>query len=404
LSDRNTPAAFSHFSWETTQHQFLVIDLQGVKDFYTHPQIHTKDGKGFGLGNLGMNGIDRFLKTHKCNAICQMMNLPLINVDWKRKSQTFKGTMQVPYMEDQLNSVPPIKWEGPSDLSRGEFQCIQTFSSLEDRVVSMCTTGKHLIAGCANGDLRIFNLPALTVHSTLNAHRKSVECIVVNEKNIFTSSADHSIKLWDIDNFEAAGVLRDHTGEVNALCISDKTLGYLLSAGFDKNIKVWNIRTLKCVNTLEGHTKAIKALAISGSILFSAANDGSIMVWSLQYMSCVFALDAHDGWVKTLALKGGILYSGAFDHLVKEWEIKNFHCNVILTAHNDDVLSLLATDRFLISVSNDRAVVLWDYQTKKAIATLKGHRSGVQAVATDGKHIFTGSDDYSVKVWKFVPR
>jgi len=407
LSDRNTPAAFSHFSWEITTHSYLVIDIQGVKDFYTDPQIHTKDGKGFGLGNLGMNGIDRFLKTHKCNAICQMMNLPIINSDasWKRKSALMKGTMKVPYIEDQLS--PPgsgAKWEAPFDVSRGDFQCVQTLAGHEDRVVSLCVTAKHLVSGCASGDLKIFNLPGLTLHSNLNAHRKSVECMVASEKYLFTSSSDHSIKLWDIDTFESAGVLRDHTGEVNAICLTDKTLGFLVSASFDKAIKVWNIRTQKCVNTLDGHTKAIKTLAVSGSILFSASNDGCIMVWSLKYMSCLFTIDAHDGWVKTLAVRDKTLFSGAFDYLIKEWEITSFNLNTTLTAHNDDVLALLATDKFLISASNDRNIMVWDYQTKKCLYTLKGHRSGVQALATDGKLIFSGSDDYSVKVWKFVPR
>ncbi len=35
LSDRNTPAALSHFSWEITNHTLLVIDLQGVKVSHT---------------------------------------------------------------------------------------------------------------------------------------------------------------------------------------------------------------------------------------------------------------------------------------------------------------------------------------------------------------------------------
>jgi len=316
-----------------------------------------------------------------------------------------KGTMKVPYIEDQLGTANVPKWEVPIDLSRGEFQCVQTLTGQEDRVVSLCTTAKYLFAGCANGDIRVYNLPTLTFRSILNAHRKSVECIVANEKNLFTSSSDHSIKAWELtDSFEAVGAMRDHTGEVNAICLTDKTLGYLVSASFDKNIKVWNIRTLKCVNTLEGHTKAIKTLATSGQILFSASNDGCIMVWNLKYMSAIFTIDAHDGWVKSLVIKDKLLYSGAFDYLIKEWEITSFNMNATLTSHNDDVLALLATDKFLISASNDRTIIFWDYQTRKSVAVLKGHRSGVQALATDGKYLYSGGDDYFVKVWKYVPR
>jgi Alpha-kinase family len=58
-----------------------------VKDFYTDPQIHTlggfekaiKTGRTVfgGKGNLGVRGINKFLSTHKCNAICRYLRLPM---------------------------------------------------------------------------------------------------------------------------------------------------------------------------------------------------------------------------------------------------------------------------------------------------------------------------------------
>lgn len=48
-------------------------------DQYTDPQIHTYDGAGFGQGNLGKKGFEKFLDSHKCNAICQYLGLQPIN-------------------------------------------------------------------------------------------------------------------------------------------------------------------------------------------------------------------------------------------------------------------------------------------------------------------------------------
>jgi elongation factor 2 kinase len=42
--DRNTPQAFSHFTYESSDHMVLVCDIQGVGDVYTDPQMHTLDG------------------------------------------------------------------------------------------------------------------------------------------------------------------------------------------------------------------------------------------------------------------------------------------------------------------------------------------------------------------------
>mmetsp|Transcript_9902 Transcript_9902/g.13784 ORF Transcript_9902/g.13784 Transcript_9902/m.13784 type:complete len:415 (+) Transcript_9902:103-1347(+) len=77
--ERNTPHAFSHFTYEASQHQLLICDIQGVADIYTDPQIHSIDGRGYGKGNMGTRGFRKFFSTHRCNAICKFLKLPLIN-------------------------------------------------------------------------------------------------------------------------------------------------------------------------------------------------------------------------------------------------------------------------------------------------------------------------------------
>jgi len=77
--ERNTPQAFSHFTYEASNHTMLVCDIQGVGDQYTDPQIHTVIGTDFGKGNLGKQGMDKFISTHKCNSICKYLKLPPIN-------------------------------------------------------------------------------------------------------------------------------------------------------------------------------------------------------------------------------------------------------------------------------------------------------------------------------------
>ena len=74
--ERNTPQAFSHFSYEASQHSILIVDIQGVGDVWTDPQIHSRDGVGFGKGNMGERGVEKFIASHRCNAICRYLKLP----------------------------------------------------------------------------------------------------------------------------------------------------------------------------------------------------------------------------------------------------------------------------------------------------------------------------------------
>lgn len=72
---RWTPQAFSHFTYVYSHQQLMVVDIQGVSDIYTDPQILSPDGEGYGMGNLGMKGIQRFFHSHVCNPICHQLGL-----------------------------------------------------------------------------------------------------------------------------------------------------------------------------------------------------------------------------------------------------------------------------------------------------------------------------------------
>ena len=74
---------FSHFTLVQSGYAMLVCDLQGVHDVLTDPQIHTDtdEGAGLGLGNMGRDGIAKWVTAHVCSDLCRSMGLvPLITL------------------------------------------------------------------------------------------------------------------------------------------------------------------------------------------------------------------------------------------------------------------------------------------------------------------------------------
>jgi len=119
---RNTPAAFSHFSYIASEKKFLICDVQGVGDVYTDPQMHSENGEGFGKGNLGQEGIKQFLKTHRCNRICKFLKIaseasmmegtmPKSTHMFKNKIDRVDGLtqMNVPLLQDNQYRFPALR-------------------------------------------------------------------------------------------------------------------------------------------------------------------------------------------------------------------------------------------------------------------------------------------------------
>lgn len=72
---RSTPQAFSHYTFQASGGQLMVVDIQGVGDLYTDPQFHTLSGAEFGEGNLGPRGMALFFRGHECDSLCETLRL-----------------------------------------------------------------------------------------------------------------------------------------------------------------------------------------------------------------------------------------------------------------------------------------------------------------------------------------
>ncbi|XP_055080003.1 transient receptor potential cation channel subfamily M member 6 [Periophthalmus magnuspinnatus] len=74
--------AFSHWTYEYSQREMLVLDIQGVGEELTDPTVIMADNHSsgrdemlFGADNLGQTAISGFLHKHSCNAYCRRLRL-----------------------------------------------------------------------------------------------------------------------------------------------------------------------------------------------------------------------------------------------------------------------------------------------------------------------------------------
>ncbi|KAJ3441248.1 alpha-protein kinase vwka [Anaeramoeba flamelloides] len=70
-----TTQAFSHYTYEFTKGQLIVVDLQGVFYILTDPAIHFIDKRFDNKTNRSKTGIKDFFKNHECTKLCKIMSL-----------------------------------------------------------------------------------------------------------------------------------------------------------------------------------------------------------------------------------------------------------------------------------------------------------------------------------------
>jgi hypothetical protein len=85
-----TAQAFSHFTYQSTFGQHMVVDIQGVGSVFTDPQIHSLEADKFGHGNLSKAGMLAFFSTHECNEVCRSLALTPMRNTMKPVDETPK--------------------------------------------------------------------------------------------------------------------------------------------------------------------------------------------------------------------------------------------------------------------------------------------------------------------------
>lgn len=182
------------------------------------------------------------------------------------------------------------------NLHAGEEQAILWAGhGLQINSLTFSSNGQFLIAGCSQGDIKIWNwrerklLKTIEQNSDLLSFVTSVFlrvlwCIAISPNGRVIASAGENLPLvlW---NFDSGRRWRDFlTSEANVRCVAFSPDGQLLASGSqDKTMRIWNIHTGDLLYTVE-HLGEVNCVTFSpdNKTLISADNVGIIKLWRIS--------------------------------------------------------------------------------------------------------------------------
>jgi len=210
---------------------------------------------------------------------------------------------------------------------------------------------------------------SVPVHRTFCGHEGYLtSCQFVNDRNVLTSSGDHSCILWDIEMDYIICKFIGHEMDCMAISISPLDQKNLfVSAGCDKTARLWDIRTGKSVASFTGHSSDVNTVKFfpNGSSFVTGSDDQTCRLYDIRV----------------------------------ERESLMVYDNPKVTESVNSV-SFSKSGSVLFSASGFH-VFAWDLLTGKIVQTISGHDSRVTSlqVSPNGLALVTGSWDYTAKLF-----
>ncbi|XP_047316130.1 zinc finger CCCH domain-containing protein 48-like isoform X2 [Impatiens glandulifera] len=193
----------------------------------------------------------------------------------------------------------------------------------------------------------------------LEGHQKVVTGITMpsGSDKLYTASKDETIRLWDCQSGQCAGVI-NLGGEIG--CMLNE--GPWIFVGLPHMVKASNTQT-NAMLTLGGPVGQVYSLVVGNDMLFSGTQDGTILAWKFNAAANNFepaaSLKGHNHAVVTLIVGANRLYSGSMDHSIRVWSLDNLQCLQTLADHKSVVMSILCWEQFLLSCSLDKTIKVW---------------------------------------------
>lgn len=282
--------------------------------------------------------------------------------------------------------------------------------------VDLTSTGSVAVSASADHDVRVWDLETGRCLRTLTGHQHWVNrvCVSADGRRAVSASRDGTLRVWDIATGEVCDVLKHDTTPITALAITPD--GDLALTGNQAGLlQLWEVGSGRMIAVLNSHQNKVDhdhknkvnavAMTPDGTRAVSVGRDGMLCVWDLVAGRNASKIRVRGKDILGVALSpdGQTALTSGTDLSVRTWRLAVKAVSQDITVHRDAVwaVTMSADGKTAFSASDDRSVSVIDVGRGETVATLRGHTGKVRCVACtpDAKTLVTGATDRNVIVW-----
>ncbi|CAG8477852.1 11313_t:CDS:2 [Diversispora eburnea] len=269
--------------------------------------------------------------------------------------------------------------------------------------------GNYVAVGTFNPEIEIWDLDiidSIEIQNTIPMQSCHYHGINITA----SSSADSTVKLWDLQSLKCVNSFKHHKDKVQQVEWNFMEPNTLLTASFDKtvaafdsrtpdNVAYWNIGTdPECIRWDPSTPQYFYVSTETGLVLnFDMRNSGQV--------APIFTLHAHDSAVSSLEISPsiqGCLVTGSTDKMVKVWDIKNSKPSMVVS-RNLEAGKIFSTkfcpdSPFQLAIAGSKGkVFIWDLSCNAGIRnSFKGRTSF--PIKNDGINIDVKKKDEAIYI------
>ncbi|KAF9957088.1 hypothetical protein BGZ72_002190 [Mortierella alpina] len=291
-------------------------------------------------------------------------------------------------------------------------------------VTSLQFDHHHIVVGCDNSRIQIFETTTGRLLRTLQGHHGGVWALeflkgtnAAGEKILVSGGCDREVRVWDMNTGKCRQVMCGHTGTIRCLKLhqlpqdssDDSSTSarrhhhqqphLAITGSRDATLRVWDLSTGKTRFLLQGHRDPVRCIEAHGNLLVSGSYDCTARVWSLLTGECLLVLQGHFQQIYSIAFNGEYIITGSLDSTCRLWSPVSGACLATLQGHTQLVGQLQLSGDNLMTGGGDGFMYLWNLRTFECQYRVQAHDQSVTSLCFDAKRIVTGGNDGAVKLW-----